>query len=70
MSFCFSISNSKDLIQKTNRILRSLVKDTVAKQFNYFGTNRLNKETNKRAFNKLLLNKVVLGNILFLYLFS
>ncbi|XP_050515455.1 uncharacterized protein LOC126890506 isoform X2 [Diabrotica virgifera virgifera] len=51
-SNCASISNLKDVTQKNNRILRSLLTDNIAKHFNYFGNNwRHDRVSNKRPFN-------------------
>ncbi|XP_050510460.1 uncharacterized protein LOC126887142 [Diabrotica virgifera virgifera] len=63
-SYCASISNLKDVTQKNNRILRSLLTDNIAKHFNYFGNNRRqDRVSNKRPFNQLRLNKVVLDAV-------
>ncbi|KAF5302953.1 hypothetical protein FQR65_LT19054 [Abscondita terminalis] len=57
-SYCATFAGGKDLVPKTNKILRSILADEVATLYNYCGQNK--KGGGKKSFASLKLNEVVL----------
>lgn len=55
IAFCSGLSSLKEIVPKVNRILRNMLTDKLAAEFNYCGQN------NKRSFSKLTICRVVIN---------